>query len=325
MNLYHVESNLILPFRSWLPPCESSGHYLDDEWESKIVLTYAQRTQVLTGVIDTTLCTIASVSTSLKLDGDKEHARKWARNNAAAIFADTILPKLNYLFLQLKWRHPQVILTGKLRSVGDIDVIFLTLFFEGEAMLARSSSSLNAAYGPPAPSFLMEGRSHPDGPAITDPNLPGPLSKEWIALTRAVDLVNHGYFAEAILVAFALLDAIVQDFVKARLPNLDPSEARRLLRKMGSQRLETLLGPLLRICVNASPLDDEQMKAEIAWLNEKRNAIIHSGKQCLRGEAQRGLRTIWQILKYLAEKGANYSLPYNLEFYTPPSADFPTS
>lgn len=325
MSLYRIESNLLLPFRSWLPPCEAKGQYMDDEWDSNIRIAYSQFTQVLTGIINTSLCTIVGVSTFIKLPIDSENAKVWARNNAAAIVADVILPRLNYLFLKLKRDYPQVIMTGCLRSVGDMDLLFSTLLFEGEGVLARTSSSVTASLGVPPPAYLMERRACPDGPVLAEPDSTRPIPQEWTIITRAVDLVNHGYFSEALLVGFALLDAMVQDFVKDRIPHLSKEDAGRLLRNMRGQRLETFLGPLLRVCINASPLEDKQMKLDMVWLNEKRNAIIHRGDQCLRKEAQHGLRTVWQILKYLAEKGANYSIPNSLEFYTPPGADFPTS
>lgn len=324
MSLYQLDSTLILPFRSWLPPRETSDRFWDDAWDSKIKITYQE---FFDGprIINTTLCTITHVSTFMKIQGDEQSVKSWARNNAAAIVADTILPRLNYYFLKLKRAYPKAILTGCLRNFGDSDLIYSTLLLQGEVILTRGSPTFPGGLGIPPPSFLIEGRERPDGPVVVNPNSPGPISKEWTAITRAVDLVNHGYFSEALLVGFALLDAMAQDFVKDRIPNLGKEDARWLLRNMRGQRLETFLGPLLRVCINASPLDDKKMKSEIAWLNNKRNAIIHSGEQCLRGEAQRGLRTILQILGYLSEKGANYFLPQSLEFYTPPTADLPIS
>jgi hypothetical protein len=147
-----------------------------------------------------------------------------------------------------------------------------------------------------------------------------PLTKEWIAVTRAVDLVNHGYYEEALLVSFALLDALAQDFLKEHLPNLCKEEAVSLIRRVESGRLNTFLGPLMRICLGVSPLDDSECRKDLLWLNRKRNAIVHQGEDCSRVESQRGVAVVWRFLRYLSEKGANYSLPPNLEFWTPTDA-----
>jgi len=321
MNLYRLRASLLLPFRAWLPASEYTGRarYFDEQWETEITLGHSQFFPVSLGrdQIDASLCTVAVVETYVEFDGDRESAKTWARNHCHAIVADTILPRVNEFVLQLKYLYPKAILTGTMRNVGDIDLVYSYLYFEDDNIHCRSSPALSSWHGAPVPGLLLGG----------DEPLPGPgqdravpfreLSKEWVAVTRAVDLVNHGYFEEAVLVSFALLDALVQDFLKVRLPNLSEGEAATVIARVGSSRLNTFLGPLMRVCTGASPLDENAGQAELAWLNKKRNAIVHNGDPCSRIESQRGVAMVWRLLRYLNEKGATYRLPPNLEFWTP--------
>ena len=267
--------------------------------------------------IDASLCTTADVTTYMAFDGDKEAAKAWAIKHRAKIIADTILPRVNEFVLQLKHAYPKAILTGTLRNIGDIDLVYSYLSFEEETINCRSSPGVTSRLAVPVPAILMAGME-PVPPLGQETTITfRKLSKEWVAITRAVDLANHGYFEEALLVSFALLDALVQEFLKEHLPSLCKHEASSLIEKIESGRLSTFLGPLMRICLGASPLDDREHKKDVVWLNRKRNAIVHRGEYCSREESQRGVAVVWRCLRYLGEKGANYSLPSNLEFWTP--------
>jgi len=320
MTLYRLNALLVLPFRGWLPGShlKASWHFLNDDWETETTLYYLPSfpIPVAPGQIDTSLSTIAEVSTVLPFEGDREAVKTWAGNHSADIVADRILPRLNDYLLQIKHTYPRAILTGTIRNIGDIDLVFSRLFLEGELVMARSGPAFPSFLRIPVPPTLL---AAPETAQESGPAKPISLqrpSNEWVAITRAVDLVNHGYFAEAFVVGFALLDALVQEFVKGHLPNLSTEEAEAVVGRIASHRLKTLLGPVLRVCLNASPLNDKASQTELDWLNNKRNAILHRGDLCSRLESQRGLTAVWQFLRYLSEKGANYSLPSKLEFWT---------
>jgi len=101
------------------------------------------------------------------------------------------------------------------------------------------------------------------------------------------------------------------------LPNLEPKEAGKLLRKIERFRLKTFLGPLLKLVIGVSAFDEiKSLKKDIEFLNEKRNSILHAGQDCTRQESQRGLRIVLEILKFLSEKGGGYTLPDELGFWS---------
>ena len=67
-------------------------------------------------------------------------------------------------------------------------------------------------------------------------------------------------------------------------------------------------------------MEDNFLGNEFAWLNRKRNLIMHAGESCTRNEAERGLRVILKLLQFYVEIGANYTLPVRLDFYRRPIA-----
>jgi|SRR5215216_329363 len=303
MELFRLESLVVLPFRPEVKPLSSSGRISPDTWETTFTLGYQQRLDIATLSIDVSLCTIVNTETCMPFNGSQEQAKNWARNNTASIVNDRILPRLNSFLLQIKHSAPEPLKTGVIRNVGDIDLVFSNLSLEEEVIFSRGSPTLFAGTAPSSDSELQI-------------NVSDPLRREWSVLTRAVDLVNHGYFLEAFVVGFSLLDDLTQEFLRARMPHVSSDEASTLLRGIESARLRTYLGPLMRISTGESPFDDERLSAEFSWLNDKRNKLIHTGEGCTRREAKRGLQTVFDILSFLNDKGGDYSLPTDLKFWS---------
>lgn len=323
--MHKLESQIILPFRTMIEPCTFSGKILDGKQKTTFNLHYDEK--VLLGIqnqnlkqflvadnqpkfieplkLESKCWTLVHVETYFTpLPCAKEKRIDWwIFKNYSYIMSDLILPKLNYFLLHLKKSKPKALETGVIRNVGEIDLLYYNLIYNGVIIIARGISTIFASLGAELSSVNV--------------NISAALPKEWTILTRAVDLINHGYFLEAFVVGYALLDDMVQEFIKVRLPHLNPNESDQLLRNIKDDRLRMFLGPLMRLAVKVSPFDnDATLKGDVEWLNKKRNKIMHSGQDCVRLEAQRGLQIILNILKFLSEKGGNYILPENLEFWS---------
>jgi hypothetical protein len=134
------------------------------------------------------------------------------------------------------------------------------------------------------------------------------------------DLVNHGYFVEGFVTAFALLDASVQDFVGALLQQkgLAEHQAKELLRSVESERLRRYLELILPVLGVTSPLCDRALASEFRWLNQTRNKLMHAGQRCDLRDAQRGGTAVLAVLRSLNSCGASYVLPASLSFWSPP-------
>ncbi|MFB2970783.1 hypothetical protein ACE1CD_17575 [Aerosakkonema sp. BLCC-F183] len=305
--IHTLKSVILLPFRAMLHPGEVSLRIFDDKWETKFSLSYLERFPITNTLqINTELCTLVIMETIHLFPGNKEEAKNWFEKNSAEVFSNYLLPRLNHFLLRIKYVNPNIFDTGVIRNVGDIDIVFWNLIYQEETIRSRAISTFFGSVSKPKDNSIN----------YSDLNIAETIPKEWSILTRSVDLVNHGYFLEGFVVAFALLDEMVQQFVKSKLP-LDPKEAEDLLRKIEKERLKTYLGPMIRLAGIESPLDNDSLKKDLAWINEKRNKIMHRGEECSREDAQGGLKIVLNILKYLKDKGnTDYCLPEKLGFWT---------
>lgn len=73
----------------------------------------------------------------------------------------------------------------------------------------------------------------------------------------------------------------------------------------------------MRICVGDSPLKDQQMNARLKELNRLRNDAIHRAQEVTARESQDVLVTIYELLKFMDDHGADFDLPESLNFWTP--------
>ncbi|MEZ4560938.1 MAG: hypothetical protein R2854_31640, partial [Caldilineaceae bacterium] len=134
-------------------------------------------------------------------------------------------------------------------------------------------------------------------------------------LMRAVDLVNHGYPMEGLIVGFALLDHLTQDFIKQKMSHLSSPEKSTLLRQIESSRLSTYLGPLLKTLTGESPLDDRTTNEMLKWLNTLRNKTLHENSGCSSEDARKALDFILELLTYYQTRGAELTLPKSLNYW----------
>lgn len=310
-NTYNIKARLALPFRCEVEPFEVTGILPGDSWKTSFRLYYQEAITIPRSSgqpsvsINTNLCTFIQVDTALSHREAIDGAFAWARDDPAQLLSDHVLPKVNHLLLHLKHAKPEVVQTSAIRTIGDVDLVYCHLRFEGRAILSRGTSTFFAGGG-----FLVN-------PFSVQLDISDELPKEWVVLTQAVDLVNHGHFLEGLVVGFALLDDLAQDFLKTRLPNIGGKEANALLRQIETARVKTYLGTLTRMACGQSPLDDERLTTELNWLNDKRNKVMHAGETCTREEAQRALTAALDLLNALNNLGAEFHLPSSLGFWTP--------
>jgi hypothetical protein len=240
----------------------------------------------------------------MPFNGDAESFSNWLGLNAASVVRDEVLPRLNRLLLAIAASASDDFSTRTIRSVGELDLVFVNLSWDSKSVLARATPTI---LGPTDDAAAL-----PDAVDLTQD-----VSVVRSRLIRAVDLVHHGYGAEAVLVAFAILDSQVQDFVASRLPHLSAQAGDALLSSIEKRRLSLYLGPLMRICVGESPLDDEKIRERLRRVNALRNDAIHRAREVPTKEAQKALETIHLLLKFLDDRGADLDLPETLSFWTP--------
>lgn len=124
---------------------------------------------------------------------------------------------------------------------------------------------------------------------------------------RCFELFEHGYFTEALIVAFAVLDDAVQLMLRSLLANRGlPSRRSQedLLRGIKEHRLRLFLGPLLKMLAGRS-LGEMWPESEVAlaWLNTERNRAMHGGYKATRRAAALALFAAMKALVVLWRNG----------------------
>lgn len=155
-----------------------------------------------------------------------------------------------------------------------------------------------------------------DAATTSDPHGTNPLAQPHISTgtvpltrryVRCFELIEHGLYAEAFVVAFSLLD----DFVQQALHELlavkgltEKAERNELLRGIKENRLRLYLGPLLKLaCGKDIAAMWPQAGAALDWLNSTRNRIAHSAEIVDYATARRGVFACLKLLVVLREHG----------------------
>lgn len=129
-----------------------------------------------------------------------------------------------------------------------------------------------------------------------------PVARRYV---RCYELLEHGFYSEAFIVAFSVLDDLVQHSLHKLLEKkgLNSREERNeLLRGIKESRLKIFLGPLLKI---AFGLDIAALwpnsKSALEWLNSTRNRIAHAGETVDHATAAKGIYVCLKTLVVLKE------------------------
>lgn len=140
-------------------------------------------------------------------------------------------------------------------------------------------------------------------------------SYEWFTFTKAIDLLDLGYYNESLIIGFNLLDFCTQKAIKFLMGNLSEEEKDSLLRKIEKQRLTTYLGPLLKLLKGDTIYNDDLTYKKVSDLNSFRNKIIHNGETSSYDQTTVSLKVIYQIIKVFKKFGVIFNVPDRIIFY----------
>jgi len=263
-----VSSLVILPFRGAVAEGATEGTLAGDDEPTRFDLAYSDTFELPpTWTVPTPTCTFIHVDFPQRFSGTEDEFKHWLEKNSVRLICEEVLRRVNHFLAAIQAADDDPYRTIALRNVGELDLFFHNLSYGGSVVYSRGTPSFFGALR-----VLQEERT-----AVPAEIMPQ-LAAEWLLLTRAVHLVNHGFHSEAVLVAFSLLDLKVQEFLTMRFPNLSAEEGDELLRVVESRRLKRYLGLMMRLCTGASPLDDKDVADDLAWLNGLRNGLIHEAE-----------------------------------------------
>lgn len=124
-----------------------------------------------------------------------------------------------------------------------------------------------------------------------------PLARRYV---RCFELLEHGFYSEAFIVSFAILDDFVQQVLHRLLEVKGLTTQRErddLLRGIKENRLKLYLGPVLKLAFgrDISSMWPESQRA-LAWVNTTRNRIAHSAEPVDHSAAAKAIFACLKVL-----------------------------
>jgi hypothetical protein len=216
------------------------------------------------------------------------------------------IDKINEILLAFKLVRIGNLEGSGIRTIGINDTLF---YFS--SINDRDTGDFNIkmkTYGRDYPWASGEGIDPDDPHNTTQLAIPHIASNTYNVARRYVrcyELLEHGFYTEAFIVAFSVLDDIVQQMLKRLLAEKGmASDGQRdeLLRGIKERRLKIYLGSLLKILTgkDISSMWPGSDKA-LDWLNKTRNHSLHGGRKLDHASAAKGifaciktLTVLWQ-------------------------------
>jgi hypothetical protein len=151
--------------------------------------------------------------------------------------------------------------------------------------------------------------SDPDDPhgttQLARPHIASDTYKVARRYVRCYELLEHGFYTEAFIVAFSVLDDLVQQMLNRLLEDkgiVSNRERKDFLRGIKEQRLRTFLGPLLKVITGKDiftmwPGSEKALE----WLNGTRNRLAHRGEKADYATAALGIFACVKTLTVLSQ------------------------
>jgi hypothetical protein len=225
----------------------------------------------------------------------------------------------------------EIILAFKLVSIEKLDGLGLRTVGIGDTLFYFSK--INDQYiGTPNLKMMLYGHSYypraaekgidPNDPhritQLARPHIASDSHKVTRKYVRCYELLEHGFYTEAFIVAFSNLDDLVQQMLHRLLTDhgMDSeTEQDEFLRCIKERRLRMYLGPLLKVLTGKDifimwPGSDRALD----WLNRTRNRLAHTGEKADYATAAKG---IFACVKTLIVLSQNHMMEadFTVEFF----------
>jgi hypothetical protein len=196
------------------------------------------------------------------------------------------------------------------RQVGFLDIRLFFAIRTKEALYAHKNPLLQGS----GAMFRMLSGLMPN--ARTSPNpFSNPLPKSIRRAMGILDLFNQGFFSEAFIAAFSMVDDIAQRVVEAGLTAKKIGRPRDAMRMIKEDRLRSFLNVLTKLCdwVALEEVNPELWK-RLKQVNELRNAVVHRDKEIGRDECYGALDTSFATIGWLAQNPFGVKVAWRNDF-----------
>jgi hypothetical protein len=214
------------------------------------------------------------------------------------------LGQINELLLAFKLVRIGHINGLEIRTIGEADCIFRAPFING--LHTGDLNTMIKTPGFPNP-WRFANAKHPDDPlgttALALPHIGQPTFPIGRKFARCFDLFDHGYYNEALVISFSILDDQIQIALNTLLEArglTSEQERNQFLRSIKEQRLKTFLGAVLKVLAGKSISEMwGDGGAALNWLNDERNEAMHGGYHASRRSAAFAIFTSMKLLVVL--------------------------
>lgn len=239
--------------------------------------------------------TVITLSHSFLYGGTEAQLGEWGRREGGPVIANYIVDIVNRLvdLVQATFKQTDTNPFPHIRHVGVRDFLLLDVLCgpKRQNLISYAMPALDARMAKHSIGLVsMVNFSTVDEPP-----------KDKIKMLRAVELLNSGYRTEAVLVAFAVLDKVVQETLITLMEERGIKEAKVVLQVIPANRLKNYLGAVLRMLTGRSLQDDNtELWKRLGELNDHRNKAIHEAIDLSWNDAVAGIETVRDILLYLS-------------------------
>ncbi len=223
------------------------------------------------------------------------------------------LDEINKLLLAFKFVSIGHIDGLSVRNVGIADSLFHACFVDGV-----QTPDLNMRLRHETWDIVVGNEDPHNTTALAIPHIKGdtnPVSKKFV---RCFELTEHGYYTEALVVGFSILDDRIQLMLKDILDLsgiIDDREKNDFLRSIKERRLETYLGPILKLLHGNSIYEMWEYAADaLSWLNTERNRAMHGGYTAKRRVATISIYACMRLLSILNQNKC-LEIEFPIEMY----------
>ena len=243
------------------------------------------------------------------IDWPRTSEGRHCMEDAFLTHANYFLDNIMYISSQQNPDHGKLM---NVRPIGSEDIISIRFFIKGKCVASQGNSIL---------SWIISSKKNNDDD-LWPPNTH--LTRMFVSvpiehklLTRSCALLNFGFYQEAILVAFSVLDAKLQELIEKRIQSelsLEKKEIKEYLMNIATNRLDTLLNFLFKLLDKTSLKSEEKdLFKELKRINKKRNRVVHNGEAATREEAKNAIVTIAKSIEHLNKNHKGYfKLPKEL-------------
>jgi hypothetical protein len=183
------------------------------------------------------------------------------------------------------------------RRVGRVDVKFFSI--DGETasdVMWKNPLYFTNLDGMSMMASFLGNMVMTNGPAAS------PLPADAKRIMSSIDLVNLGFFTEAFVAAFALLDDMVQRVVAGGLEakGFAEKEQSDFSRSIREDRLNNYLNRVVKLCDWTALEDvDSELNKKMLKTNRLRNSVMHGDRELARAEALEAISVIVRVIDHL--------------------------